>query len=280
MNKSRRVSILAVFATCCFTASLAATGPSVLAADDTTPPVLQLPGRASFITGTQLSDMQRDVDGYVTTSGLPMDVRWRALDESGICGYKVAGVDGWGDPVPWRRLPWYPDTRFETDTDDYVDQQGGGAEDVSTYAVRAYDCAGNHKTRQSDFSPYVYQETGESYGWGDLDITYSGSWALSNCACWSGGTTQKTYQAGAAAEFNVAAQQLGIVMETAPDRGQAQIWIDGQLRATVNTYAATTQHRVVVWSGKLGRYSTHDVRIVNVGTTGRSRIDLDAIVAN
>jgi hypothetical protein len=69
-------------------------------------------------------------------------------------------------------------------------------------------------------------------------------------------------------------------METAPDRGKAQILVDGDVVATVDTYAPSPEHRVLVWVGSIDTTRESTVSIVNLATPGRPRIDVDAFVVS
>jgi hypothetical protein len=250
------------------------------AEDDVTKPVLRLPAEGSFLPGAPIGAMLPVPDeGVVSTGEIPMFAEWRALDESGICGYKVRPLTFY-PPDKWAELPLLTEPRFDWMDDDYIDQQGGGVFNIPGYYVRAYDCAGNHRTKYVEGSPIVWQETGESYGYGELAITYDGTWGMSTCTCWSGGTTRRTVEAGASASFEVPSGPVALVMETGPNRGAFELWIDGRLRAVVDTYAATTQHRTMVWTGQLRGTDAHTVELVNLATPGRPRIDLDAVVTS
>ena len=55
------------------------------------------------------------------------------------------------------------------------------------------------------------------------------------------------------------------------------MYVDGKRITTVNTYSATKANRKVVWVRKMGA-GTHTITIVNLATTGRPRIDLDAVI--
>ena len=68
-------------------------------------------------------------------------------------------------------------------------------------------------------------------------------------------------------------------METAPDRGRARIYLDDDLVAVVDTYASTKAHRTIVWVAKV-RTGPHTLSVENVGTPGRSRIDVDAVAVS
>ena len=60
---------------------------------------------------------------------------------------------------------------------------------------------------------------------------------------------------------------------------QLRVYVDGDLRATVDTLSAVKVHRVVVWTLRMSA-GDHVVRLVNAGTHGRTRIDLDAVITD
>jgi hypothetical protein len=100
------------------------------------------------------------------------------------------------------------------------------------------------------------------------------------CACFSNTTTHFTTQKGASVSFAVttrAQDHVAVVMEKNTNRGSAQIYLDGVLRATVNTHAAGPTHRQVVWQRFVTR-GQHMVTVVNLATSGHPRIDLDAFM--
>lgn len=263
--------------------ALVGTPPSAYGATqrDNSPPHLKLPASASFVLGSAIGPMASDPDtgGPVETNGIEMLAQWRASDPSGICGYSRRKVYAGTPPDPW--TPWNRHRSVSTTTTDYDDQQGGGSFKFEGYDVRARDCAGNIARGFVAFLPIVYQENGASYGYGTLPHSYSGTWRISTCACWSGGTTRYTTSHDARASFRFsdprAGHPIALVMEQAPDRGQARILVDGSVRTTIDTYSATKRHRSVVWVGYVGS-GTHVLTVVNVATPGRARIDVDAVL--
>ncbi len=70
---------------------------------------------------------------------------------------------------------------------------------------------------------------------------------------------------------------VAVVVERAADRGEVDVYVDGTKRARVDTGAATTAHRMIVWESLLAPGS-HTLRLVAVGTPGRPRVDLDALL--
>ena len=67
-------------------------------------------------------------------------------------------------------------------------------------------------------------------------------------------------------------------MPYGPRRGRAQIWLDGTLAGTVDTYRSTLAVRRIVFTRSWTASATHVVKVVVLGTSGRSRVDLDAFL--
>ena len=72
-------------------------------------------------------------------------------------------------------------------------------------------------------------------------------------------------------------EHVALVMAKGPGRGAFDVLLDGRRVATVDTYAATNTNRVVVLDRWM-RAGTHTLTLVNAGTTGRPRVDLDAVL--
>ena len=65
------------------------------------------------------------------------------------------------------------------------------------------------------------------------------------------------------------------VSRKGPNRGQARVYVDGVLAATVNLYQTTYVSKVVVFTKTWSTSGTHTIKIVALGTAGHPRIDLD-----
>jgi hypothetical protein len=273
---------LAVVAACALAAQMPAQG-----APDNTPPVLHTPLKAHFVVGSQLTDYTvcgpDEPQFYV-----PEAITWSATDNGGgPIGYTVweyfAGAD------PDQLVPFQDTTSTEVRGTDYDDQCGGGSFAVTNWSVQASDFQGNSVER-AVYGSYVtvLQDDGSKSTLSqaaDVSVHYTGSWQTSNCGCFAGGTTHKTTDSGAAARIDVSVpategvRKVGLVMETAPGRGKARVLVDGVSQGTIDTVAASPTHQVVVWQGSLTT-GNHVVRLVNLATPGRPRIDLDAVVVN
>jgi hypothetical protein len=250
------------------------------ASGDTTPPVLNLPAQATFVSGSQIGETALSIDNEpLSTDGIQMEAKWTASDASGICGSSWRAEYAGQDPSPW--TAWSSATQMTQSVTDYDDQEGGGSFKVVGYDVRVRDCHQNITRKFVSFEPAVYQEDGSSYGYGGVTTSYTGTWGVSHCLCFSAHTTRYSTADGATARFTFDhAGPVGLVMEKAPNRGRIQILVDGVLRASPDTYAATPEHRSVVWIGTLQGAGSHTVTVVNQATPGRPRVDVDAMLAD
>jgi hypothetical protein len=273
---------LAVVAACGLAAQLPAQ-----AAPDNTPPVLHTPLKAHFIVGSQLTDYTvcgADEPQFYVPEGFS----WSATDSGGgSIGYTVWEYFAGDDPD--QLVPFQTTTSTQVRGTDYDDQCGGGSFAVTNWSVQASDFQGNSVER-AVYGSYVtvLEDDGTTSTLSqaaNVSVDYFGAWQTANCGCFAGGTTHKTTAMGAAARIHVnvpaseSVRKVGLVMETAPGRGEARVLVDGVSQGVIDTGAATAKHQVVVWQGSLST-GNHVVRLVNLATPGRSRIDLDAVVVN
>ena len=106
---------------------------------------------------------------------------------------------------------------------------------------------------------------------------FSGSWSEATNAAMEGGSSCISTGSGAGFVF-----QSGVantwVTSTGPTHGSARIYVDGVYLQTVSTYSPTVHFRRIVWQHRFGSISGHTITIVNAGTPGHSRVDVDADV--
>jgi hypothetical protein len=115
--------------------------------------------------------------------------------------------------------------------------------------------------------------------------SFNGSWSGTNLVGAFNGQVHFSSTAGAFAgpAGPVPASSLALVATVGPDRGLAQVTVDGVV-ATVDLYSPTLQAGQVVWStGGLSTSVNHTVKVTALGThntaaTG-SRVDYDALLA-
>lgn len=144
-----------------------------------------------------------------------------------------------------------------------------------TYAVRvrARDAAGNWSpwAAAAPYRVLVYQDR-------STVIRRAGTWYTYSSTAMSGGTTAWSRSKGASLTATVTGRGFALVMPKGPTRGQARVYVDGSLIATISLYRSSSLARQVVLSRAWAVEATRTVRVVVVGTAGRPRIDLDAIV--
>ena len=273
-----RSGLLAVTA-CTVTTLVCLSLPGASGADpDATPPTVQ--AQVTLVVEGQIgtsSPRGDNCEGF--TWGIPHRISWTAADASGLWDYNLWSYDSQGagqDFLGWWSdgLEW-PETSFTDTLGDYDGECGGGSLEKAGWGITAYDHAGNAKYVAVNSRAKVVQEDGISADGVPNPITYTGQWQTSACACASNGRQIRTSQLGATATFSAGPGEVGLVMAKGPGRGQADIFVDGVRVSTVDTRAATNANRIIVWTRTLGS-GTHTIRIRNLATVGRPRIDLDA----
>ena len=111
---------------------------------------------------------------------------------------------------------------------------------------------------------------------GNPAIQWTGTWKVATAPALSGGSSRYAAGGGSSARLTFTGRAFAWVGTRGPSRGVARVWIDGVLVATVDTRAASTIDRAVLFARTWASAGTHTVRIVVVGTAGRPRVDIDA----
>jgi hypothetical protein len=139
------------------------------------------------------------------------------------------------------------------------------------FRARARDKAGNLGSfvASSTWYPNLRQQNYAT-------VTYTGTWGGASSSAYSGSWVKYSSAAGATATFTFKGRAVAWLSTLRPTNGQVRVYVDGVLAATVDTYAATTAYRQVVWSRSWSTYASHTIKLVVVGTAGHSRADLDA----
>jgi hypothetical protein len=141
-----------------------------------------------------------------------------------------------------------------------------------TYRFRVRAGTGAWRT-STGFVPTLLQESVPG-------LVRSGAWAAGAVAGASGGSVLFASAAGATAGHTFTAVSVGVVSTLAAARGQADVYIDGIKRSTVDAYAATAQPRRLVMTAPLlpGQH-TLELKVLGKKTSASTatRIDLDAL---
>ena len=142
------------------------------------------------------------------------------------------------------------------------------------YRVRATDKQGNVSAwRYGPVQrPMLTQQTSTAFTWS------AGYWSTARSSSYLGGSGRYTLHGGSWASFRATGSSFAWVSYRAPNRGKAAVYVDGVLAATVNLYASSYQSRRTVWAISFSTTGTHTIKVVDLGTAGHSRIDIDAFI--
>ena len=141
------------------------------------------------------------------------------------------------------------------------------------FRIRARDAAGN-------WSPWV---EGPPLRLGIVQdgasgMHYSLGWYRSDSTYASGGTTRYTTRRYASVKLTMTARTLSIVAPVGPTRGRADVFVNGVYQATITLYSKVSASRRIVWTKTFDVDGAKTIEIRALGTYGRPRVDVDAIL--
>jgi len=140
------------------------------------------------------------------------------------------------------------------------------------FRVRAQDRAGNWSgwAYTTSFVAARYQENSST-------VTYPvGTWTRAEWDQALGGHSAYADKAGATARFRFTGSRVSWVATKAPNRGKADVWVDGVFARTVDLYAAEARPRSVVFTRSWVMSGAHAVTIKVRGTAGRPTVVVDS----
>lgn len=165
---------------------------------------------------------------------------------------------------------------------DYEDDYGGGSLQITDWTVKASN-DGGETVLSVPAGMDITQENGTNARNVAVvgTVTTKGKWRTANCNCYLAGSTLRNAKLKNWMEFTttvVDGQRIAVVMPMFSKAGVARFKLDGVMQADVDTYAAVRENRVIVWQTPVLTAGTHTIRVVNMATTGRPRIDVDAFL--
>jgi hypothetical protein len=138
---------------------------------------------------------------------------------------------------------------------------------VGTYAI-AVDCGGAASTT-----------TLTSTGYQEAAASYTGTWRSTSFAGAWGGAARYTAAGSASATFQCSScRALAWVTDEDSAHGSAKVYVDGALKATINTQSSTPLNRVIAYKVEWATPGAHTLKIVNVATSGHPRISVDGFL--
>jgi subtilisin family serine protease len=108
-------------------------------------------------------------------------------------------------------------------------------------------------------------------------LTYTGRWANVTLSSASGGRLHRATRSGSTVTFTTTARAIAVVGRRGPLNGKAKVYVDGVYKSTIDTYRSSYQSRVVVFNISWNTAATHSVKVVNLATSRRPRLDIDAL---
>ncbi|MEA2607576.1 MAG: hypothetical protein QOI00_2333, partial [Chloroflexota bacterium] len=190
--------------------------------------------------------------GTALTSGLiPIRLTWTGADAtSGIVRYELSqSTDGGSYGAVSTTLASGRSDRLLAPGHTY------------RFRVRAVDNAGN-------VGIWAYGSSLKLFGvpQSSSAVHYFGSWATVSSTTWWGGTARRSSSAGATARYTFTGRSIALVGLMASNRGKAQVYVNGVLKATIDLYSATTLKQRIVWSANYSTSATRTVTIKVLGT--------------
>ncbi|MBI2763736.1 MAG: transglycosylase family protein [Chloroflexi bacterium] len=116
------------------------------------------------------------------------------------------------------------------------------------------------------------------YDESNREIHFSGGWGQAEYSTYNNGVVRYAIDEGATAWFTFQGTSITWIGPKGPTRGQAKVYLDEELVATVDVYSLHFRPRTPIFSQTFDRLNTHTITIEVVGTPGRETIALDEFV--
>jgi hypothetical protein len=214
-----------------------------------------------------------------------------ATSSYGIASWDVAAAFTYDSPGSWTHYAQSSPPPIQYGRTNYDDACGGGEHNGQGVIVRVTDKHGN-VAELEELARFFFDRWNNTATDGILFGTFAfGAGWTSNHPCpqCDHGSTAFATKAGVSAVFTLdknwpsytfpAARggHLGLVMTKGPGHGAVRLYLDGVLKATVDTYSSTWKYRSYVYDFGPLKAGAHTVKLVNVGTAGRPRVDVQGI---
>lgn len=171
--------------------------------------------------------------------------------------YRLAGSSKWID--------WAKDIKTTKGT--FTGSRG------STYYFRAR--TKDNALKVGKWSTVVYKTT---IPYDDNDLVVANKGFKSTLGTYNFlGTLKYSLKVNDTITYKFTGNSVNLITTKGPGRGKAKIYIDNVYKTTIDTYSSTTKYRQSLYSTKFSKTGTHTIKIVNLGTRRRSRVDIDGL---
>ncbi len=283
MKRIARVGIV-----CSATAALVLAGAGVGSAGSVSSNGLTLTVKDSpfFVKGTQ-GTLIHYCDPYAPNEGATLRQSITATSPYGIANWDIADIWPEGS-YAWTHYAQSAAPVLQFQADNYEGDCGGGQGGIEGHDVLVTDNHGNQVEMAENFNAIqVTRWDGSNMEYNDVGTwSYSGTWKVqSPCPSCDNGSQTYSTTANASATFllnsnsfyGAPSGHLGLMLTQGPGHGKAALYLDGKKVGTIDTLASKTKYRMYVWDFGPLTPTGHIIKVVNLGTAGRSRIDLNAI---
>ena len=109
-------------------------------------------------------------------------------------------------------------------------------------------------------------------------VTYKGSWPRRYHTDYRGNYARSAAVRGASATFRFKGSAVAWAGAVGPDRGRANVYIDGVFKKTVDLHATSFRAQNILYQVTFSRSASHTLKIVVLGTARHPRITVDGFV--
>lgn len=207
-----------------------------------------------------LDPLQQEVGTQVGQVTLPVMLRWSAPDPDGaLAGYELQGST---DGTAWVTIGPSPTTATSRSRSFLPGH-------LYRFQVRTINDVGTNSAWASRAASVVaYTESSSA-------IAYTGAWTRRSSTSARGGVMKTVSGVGAVARLTFTGRTVAWIAPVGPDRGQAEVRVDGVSAGIVDLYAGAASARRVVFSHRWASWGTHTLEIRVLATPGRPRVDVD-----
>ncbi len=212
----------------------------------------------------------KSLTGTSVTTTIPVTLKWNASTGS-VSSYQLQ------KSVGGAAFAEVPTSEQQPGTATTVIQHLPTSVSNVRYQVRA--CNGTNCSAWVALAGFTLADFQEN----NTNISTKGTWTRSALAGSFGGSVSSNSTAGSNVTLKTNGVGFQVISTKGPDRGNAEVWIDGTRRTTVNLYAATAQPAQVVSTVEGLANATHQVELRVLGTrtapSTANRVDLDGFIA-
>ena len=142
------------------------------------------------------------------------------------------------------------------------------------FRVRLRDSADNSGPWYTGprFDARLVQDKSSRFGWS------AGDWQRVQKNKASGGTLSYATRPGSQSALTFTGRAVAVVGTMGPDRGRAEIYVNGKLLGDVDLYSPTYRWRVLVFSHSWAKSAERLIRVDIVDSPDRQRVDVDGIL--